>query len=52
MGIKLMGACSRYIKVINGKDKFFLYFANGASGIGVLTADSPIGHGPIRLGKP
>ena len=30
-------------KRINGKDKFFLYFANNASGIGVLTADSPTG---------
>ncbi len=30
-------------KTINGKDKFFLYFANNGSGIGVLTADSPVG---------
>ncbi len=30
-------------KRINGKDKFFLYFANNASSIGVLTADSPTG---------
>lgn len=30
-------------KRIGGKDKFFLYFANNASGIGVLTADSPTG---------
>ncbi|WP_243386605.1 family 43 glycosylhydrolase [Bifidobacterium primatium] len=30
-------------KTIDGKEKFFLYFANGASGIGVLTADSPVG---------
>ena len=30
-------------KVIDGKDKFFLYFANDASGIGVLTADTPLG---------
>lgn len=30
-------------KTINGKDKFFLYFANSAGGIGVLTADSPEG---------
>jgi hypothetical protein len=29
------------VKKINGKDKFFLYFANGGGGIGVLTADSP-----------
>ena len=30
-------------KKINGFYKFFLYFANGANGIGVLTADSPTG---------
>lgn len=28
-------------KSINGKDKFFLYFANNGSGIGVVTADDP-----------
>ncbi|WP_261306327.1 glycoside hydrolase family 43 protein [Paenibacillus andongensis] len=38
-------------KTINGKDKFFLYFANGASGIGVLTADTPIGPWTDPLGK-
>lgn len=38
-------------KVIDGKDKFFLYFANGAGGIGVLTADSPIGPWTDPLGK-
>lgn len=30
-------------KTINGKEKFFLYFANSAGGIGVLQADSPTG---------
>lgn len=30
-------------KKINGKEKFFLYFANGGSGIYVLESDSPIG---------
>ncbi|MBQ9119887.1 MAG: family 43 glycosylhydrolase [Lachnospiraceae bacterium] len=30
-------------KEIDGKMKFFLYFANSAGGIGVLTADSPTG---------
>ncbi len=30
-------------KVIDGKDKFFLYFADNGGGIGVLTADSPEG---------
>ncbi|MBP2629636.1 MAG: arabinoxylan arabinofuranohydrolase [Firmicutes bacterium] len=38
-------------KVINGKDKFFLYFADSASGIGVLTAGSPIGPWTDPLGK-
>ncbi|HEX2925428.1 MAG TPA: carbohydrate-binding protein [Ruminiclostridium sp.] len=38
-------------KVIDGKDKFFLYFANGASGIGVLTADSPVGPWKDPNGK-
>ncbi|MDQ6417896.1 family 43 glycosylhydrolase [Paenibacillus sp. LHD-117] len=38
-------------KKINGQDKFFLYFANGAGGIGVLTADSPIGPWSDPLGK-
>ena len=30
-------------KTIDGKDKFFLYFANSGNGIAVLTADSPVG---------
>ena len=30
-------------KNIDGKDKFFLYFADSGNGIGVLTADSPKG---------
>ncbi|WP_438434990.1 carbohydrate-binding protein [Gorillibacterium sp. sgz500922] len=38
-------------KSIGGKDKFFLYFANGASGIGVLTSDSPVGPWSDPLGK-
>ncbi|CAM4224138.1 beta-xylosidase [Paenibacillus endophyticus] len=38
-------------KQIDGKDKFFLYFANGAGGIGVLTADSPIGPWTDPIGK-
>lgn len=39
-------------KNINGKDKFFLYFADGGGGIGVLEADSPLGpfHDPIGKG--
>ncbi|MGG4146316.1 carbohydrate-binding protein [Paenibacillus algorifonticola] len=39
------------VKKINGQDKFFLYFANSAGGIGVLTADSPIGPWSDPLGK-
>ncbi len=42
-------------KNIDGKDKFFLYFADNGGGIGVLEADSPVGpfrdplgHGLIR----
>lgn len=30
-------------KTIDGKEKYFLYFADNANGIGVLTADSPYG---------
>ncbi|MBO4398673.1 MAG: family 43 glycosylhydrolase, partial [Lachnospiraceae bacterium] len=30
-------------KEIDGKMKFFLYFANSGNGIGVLSADSPVG---------
>ena len=39
-------------KVINGQDKFFLYFANNASGIGVLTSNSPIGPWEDPIKKP
>ena len=38
-------------KQIDGQDKFFLYFANSGGGIGVLTADSPIGPFTDPLGK-
>jgi arabinoxylan arabinofuranohydrolase len=36
----------------DGEDQFFLYFANGSGGIGVLTASSPIGPftDPIKKG--
>lgn len=37
-------------KEIDGKPKFFLYFANSGGGIGVLTADSPIGPFTDPLG--
>jgi len=33
-------------KEVDGQMKFFLYFANGGNGIGVLEADSPVG--PFR----
>ncbi|USB33771.1 S-layer homology domain-containing protein [Paenibacillus sp. YPG26] len=39
------------VKNIDGKDKFFLYFADNASGIGVLEGDSPIGPFHDPLGK-
>ena len=42
-------------KMIDGKPKFFLYFADNGGGIGVVTSDSPVGpfvdelgHGLIR----
>jgi arabinoxylan arabinofuranohydrolase len=37
-------------KTINGKEKFFLYFAAGGNGIGVLTSDSPTGPFTDPLG--
>ncbi|NLL01268.1 MAG: family 43 glycosylhydrolase [Clostridiales bacterium] len=37
---------------IDGEDKFFIYFSNSGSGIGVLTADSPIGPFRDEIGKP
>ena len=38
-------------KNIGGQDKFFLYFADNGSGIGVLTADSPTGPFTDPIGK-
>lgn len=38
-------------KEIDGEMKFFLYFANGGGGIGVLTSDSPTGPFKDVLGK-
>lgn len=38
-------------KTINGKEKFFLYFANNANGIGVVTSDSPTGPWTDPNGK-
>ena len=39
-------------KNIDGKDKFFLYFANNGNGIAVLTADSPVGPFTDPIGGP
>ena len=39
-------------KMIGGKPKFFLYFANSGNGIAVLTADSPIGPFRDPIGRP
>lgn len=38
-------------KVIDGQEKFFLYFANSAGSVGVLTADSPTGPWRDPIGK-
>jgi len=38
-------------KKINGKEKFFIYFANNANGIGVLSSDSPTGPFVDPIGK-
>ncbi|MCR5323560.1 MAG: family 43 glycosylhydrolase [Lachnospiraceae bacterium] len=38
-------------KMIDGKPKFFLYFADNGGGIGVLTADSPTGPFTDPIGK-
>lgn len=46
-------------KMIDGKPKFFLYFADAGGGIGVLSADTPVGpfkdelgHGLLRRDMP
>ena len=38
-------------KMVDGKPKFFLYFANSGDGIGVITADSPTGPWTSPLNK-
>jgi arabinoxylan arabinofuranohydrolase len=38
-------------KRIGGKDRFFIYYANGGNGIGVITADSPTGPWRAPLGE-
>lgn len=37
--------------VVDGRERFFLYFCNGGNGIGVLTADSPTGPWRDTLGR-
>lgn len=46
-------------KVIDGQDRFFLYFCNGGNGVSVLTAEDPagpwtdpLGHGLITRATP
>lgn len=39
-------------KTIDGKEKFFLYFANNGSGVGVLVSDSPTGPWEDPVGGP
>lgn len=39
-------------KTINGKEKFFIYFADSARGIGVLESDSPVGPFKDPIDKP
>lgn len=38
-------------KTIDGKEKFFLYFADNGSGIGVLTSDTPYGPFVDPIGR-
>ncbi|HWT74377.1 MAG TPA: glycoside hydrolase family 43 protein [Mobilitalea sp.] len=39
-------------KKINGKEQFFIYYADSARGIGVLQGDSPVGPFADPIGKP
>ena len=39
-------------KIIDGKPKFFLYFANSGNGIAVLESDSPVGPFKDPIGGP
>ena len=36
---------------VDGKEKFFLYFANNGSGVGVVTSDTPYGPWTDPIGK-
>jgi len=44
-------APSAVMKRIDGKDKFFVYFANSGNGIGVISADGPTGPWTSPLNK-
>jgi len=48
---RLSWAPSVVYKQVDGADKFFLYFSNNANGIGVLTADSPLGPWADPIGR-
>lgn len=39
------------VKEVEGKTKFFIYFANGGNGIGVVSSDSPTGPFVDPIGK-
>lgn len=39
-------------KTIDGKEQFFLYFANSGNGIGVVTSETPFGPWTDPLGEP
>lgn len=39
-------------KKIDGKDKFFIYFANNGSNVGVVSGDSPVGPFEDPINKP
>lgn len=39
-------------KTINGKEQFFIYYANNGNGIGVLSSDSPVGPFVDPIQKP
>ena len=38
-------------KVVDGKEKFFLYYANGGGSSNVITGDSPLGPWTQRAHK-
>lgn len=40
------------VKKVDGKDRFFLYFANSGNGIAVVSSDSPTGPFTDPIGKP